>query len=1049
MDNKLFSETGMRKYAKDKDFKLNHNKRKIIINHLKKLENNEFVKETSNYDKFEHHILMDLLGYDIDDHIKFDETVDIGSKRSEFVLQNKNEKFMIVELKGQLKNLDEPQKSYGNKTPVEQAFEYSRRTKSANWIMVSNYDEFRLYHWTRKDDHISFKFKDLKDPKFFSYFMVAFSKKSHIDKSYSNKLLKNTLVIGKKFEKNFYKLYHETRLMLIKELKEINHFEKEKALHYAQSILNRYMFICFAEDIEELLPEDISTKTIHEPIKNGDISKKTIWNRLNELFGYINEGNDFKNINKYNGGLFKEDFSFITIRDIVEDRDFFKGVRQKWDLKEYALDISSLMGPHGKKINPIYWNLLTISSFDFSSEKDVNILGHVFENSIGDIERLKGVKKGKKKGDGIFYTPPEVTEYICKTTIIPYLSKSGKSTEVTDLIDEYWGSEIEELDTKVKNIKILDPACGSGAFLNRAADLLVEIHKAIHEQKYKDEKNLKPYLDNIKMRREILLNNIYGVDLNEESVEITKLSLFLKVCKKGLELPGLDNNIKTGNSLISDDLIDSRAFKWNSNEGFKEILDNGGFDIIIGNPPYVILKEKNDGKKTIEYIDEIYETASFKKNTYSIFFEMGLKLLKTNGFISYIIPDTILTYDAFEKIRKYFLNNTKIVEIIYFTKKVFDDAEVGRSIIITLKKSKNDILSNGTSIKITKNSQTLKDKDYDTNSLDQHSFLKTRGNKFFILLIDDDFNILEKIESVSINFEKICVVCDGINPGSEEIRNRILVTEKIDNKCQKIIDGRNFSRYSIVDWHDLYVRYDKDFVENLRKEIKDKGESFTARVIKKDHFFDKEKIVTRQTADKIIGTIDNEGYYTKNSVHSSYLKSKCIGIYDLNFLVSILNSDLMTFYYRCVTQEVGRPFSQVKVGIIEQLPIFPASVKEQEPFIEKAKIMFQKKKDLDNEINEFLRWLNRTFKLGEYSQNLVKYYELSFEELLEEMKNNDIKVRKRDDQKLLEKEFNKSLNDILPLIQEIKTTEKEINDMVYQIYGLNDKEIKRIKNYLS
>ena len=136
--------------------------------------------------------------------------------------------------------------------------------------------------------------------------------------------------------------------------------------------------------------------------------------------------------------------------------------------------------------------MLTISSFDFSTELDVNILGHIFENSIGDIEELKEDKKGRRKKEGIFYTPNYITDYICRNTIIPYLSKSGHANTIPDLLEEYWGSAINELDMKVKKIKIVDPACGSGAFLNKATDILLEIHIAIHEQLYKDNKYLRP-----------------------------------------------------------------------------------------------------------------------------------------------------------------------------------------------------------------------------------------------------------------------------------------------------------------------------------------------------------------------------------------------------------------------------------------------------------------------------------------------------------------------------------------------------------------------------
>ncbi|HMK53931.1 MAG TPA: hypothetical protein VK444_04035 [Methanobacteriaceae archaeon] len=191
-----------------------------------------------------------------------------------------------------------------------------------------------------------------------------------------------------KLEKEFHKLYNETRLMLIKELESENDLEMIDALHYAQLILNRYMFVCFAEDTG-LIPPQTSTETISSPILTGNILKSTIWQRINKLFTDISNGNKLEKINAYNGELFEENLEFLRIRDLVDDQSFFNDTYQKWKLEAYEQDISHLLGTAGNRINPIYRNMLIISSFDFSSELDVNILGHNSENSMEDIEDLK------------------------------------------------------------------------------------------------------------------------------------------------------------------------------------------------------------------------------------------------------------------------------------------------------------------------------------------------------------------------------------------------------------------------------------------------------------------------------------------------------------------------------------------------------------------------------------------------------------------------------------------------------------------------------------
>ncbi len=173
--------------------------------------------------------------------------------------------------------------------------------------LVSNFNEFRLYNWHKKGHYISFNVAELIDKTLFSYFMLTFSKKSYIETGYIDRLMDKTIVIERELEKEFYKLYNETRLMLIKEFEQLNNLSRLEAIHYAQMIMNRYMFICFAEDID-LLPSQVSTDTILTPILKGNLRHGSIWQRLNELFLDVNEGNEYKKISQYNGGIFQRRF---------------------------------------------------------------------------------------------------------------------------------------------------------------------------------------------------------------------------------------------------------------------------------------------------------------------------------------------------------------------------------------------------------------------------------------------------------------------------------------------------------------------------------------------------------------------------------------------------------------------------------------------------------------------------------------------------------------------------------------------------------------------
>ncbi|MEN6551811.1 MAG: N-6 DNA methylase, partial [Methanobacterium sp.] len=834
------------------------------------------------------------------------------------------------------------------------------------------------------------------------------------------------------------KLFHETRLMLIKELEEFNDLTREESVHYAQLILNRYMFIAFAEDTG-LLTSQISTDTIVTPIKKGNLRHRSIWQRLNELFLDINEGNDYKKISGYNGGLFCDDLDFLKIRDTVEDQGIFEDTWQDWNFNEYEKDIKHLLGAHADVVNPIYKNLLTISSFDFSSELDVNILGHIFENSIGDLEELKEDSKGRRKKDGIFYTPEYITDYICRNTIIPYLSKSGSANTVDDLVGEYWGSAIEELDEKVKNIKIVDPACGSGAFLNKAADVLVEIHQAIHEILYKDLKEtLIPYFDHIGKRREILLKNIYGVDLNEESVDITKLSLFLKVSKKNKKLPDLQRNIKCGNSLIDDPNYTDKPFNWE--EEFQEIFKEGGFDVIIGNPPYVNIYKISKNKNDVKYFQEKYETAYKKFDLYVLFTEKSLKILKNNGIMGYIIPDKFTNQPYGLKLRKFILNKSLINEIVDLTKfKIFQDA-VNTPIILILKKEINKEVIAQHKIKIT----LPKESPIEINQgigrisiIPQDLFNEIPENAFRLKLNEQNIPIIKNIEKISENLGKICY----INWGTRSVpQSKFHLNERVNDKCKQLIVGKNVNRYSLA-YNNLWLFYEPYELYNpMFPEL-----------------FENDKLIIRDISGEkgILAVYDDQCYYTSHTTSCCLLnhqipdKAKDEDVnysknFNLKYILSIMSSNLIDYYFKIMISSG----IHVYLNDLRRLPIYPATFEEQHPLIEKADQMLQLNRKLQKEVNGFHGWLKQTFKVEKLSQKLEKYYKLSLDEFLDELRKKKVDVRSRENQELLKNEYQKSLNILTPLLQEIEQTDKEIDHMVYDLYGLTDHEIEIIEDNL-
>ncbi|MDD3051437.1 MAG: TaqI-like C-terminal specificity domain-containing protein, partial [Candidatus Cloacimonetes bacterium] len=316
-----------------------------------------------------------------------------------------------------------------------------------------------------------------------------------------------------------------------------------------QKLLDRFLFIFFAED-RLLLPSN----SIREILKEWNTLKDLdayvpLYERFKKYFGYMHtgyKGNKYE-IFAYNGGLFAPDeiLDVITIDDMV-----------------------------------LYDHTSRLSQYDFETDVDVNILGHIFENSLGDIENVQAEIKGenaesqktKRKKDGIFYTPKYITKYIVENTIGKLCT--DKRNEL-NIVDEEFASQTKKrnkntlatLDNKLTeyrdwliNVTILDPACGSGAFLNQALDFLITEHGKIDDlraQLWGDEIHFSD------ITTDILEKNLFGVDINEESVEIAKLSLWLKTAQKGRKLKTLSNNIKCGNSLIDDpEVAGEKAFNW-------------------------------------------------------------------------------------------------------------------------------------------------------------------------------------------------------------------------------------------------------------------------------------------------------------------------------------------------------------------------------------------------------------------------------------------------------------------------------------------------------
>ena len=204
---------------------------------------------SKNYSKFTSYILNDILGYTPEDYID-QESIGDEKRPVDYVLLQNNKKYVAIELKG-TSTPDITKRHKRENSAVEQACLYATEQEETVWAIASNYDEFRLFNPKSRNNYISFRFRELSDEITLKKFLLCFSKFSLIDEDLPQNLIKQSTIFEREFEDEFYQLYSETRLMLIKELEfSSEDINRHEAIRLAQLILNRYIFICFAEDLK-------------------------------------------------------------------------------------------------------------------------------------------------------------------------------------------------------------------------------------------------------------------------------------------------------------------------------------------------------------------------------------------------------------------------------------------------------------------------------------------------------------------------------------------------------------------------------------------------------------------------------------------------------------------------------------------------------------------------------------------------------------------------------------------------------------------------------
>ncbi|MGE4396489.1 MAG: Eco57I restriction-modification methylase domain-containing protein [Sulfurimonas sp.] len=951
-------------------------------NFLAKVEFVKSVKEEKYQDGFLHDIFEESLGYTLDStnpqefNLEREKKNETDSKKADGVIYVDGEVIGIVELKDQKsKNLD----------AIEaQAFNYHNSHSNSKYVIISNFDELRFYI-DKKTAYEKFNLFYLTYEEF---------KKLHLLLSYESikeglplKLKEKSANFELQISKELYKDFSLFRTHLFENIVKNNSLEKSTLLRLTQRLCDRIIFMLFAEDRGLLRHNTI--KEIREEFRAQKFTSYALYDIYKFYFNAINEGNEKLGIPKYNGGLFAKD---ELLDSLIIDDTYLDMEAQK------------------------------LSDYDFMSDVSVNILGHIFEQSLTDLEELQAniehtdfdKKKSKRKKDGVFYTPEYITRYIVENTLgrlceekrellqiggeilIPSNTKKLKKAEQTHK------QNILTYREWLTNLKILDPACGSGAFLNQALEFLINEHTLVRDM-------LLPFEDltlGYEIEKEILEHNLYGVDINEDAVEIAKLSLWLRTAHRGRELTSLAEKIVCANSL------------------FNMPFEEGSFDVVIGNPPYFNIQTLGAKSPIAEAIQNRYKEIWQDKSDI-LFYFIALAIKMTKNRVGFIVSNAFMFSDKAQKLRNYILENSTVSKITNFEQyMVFEDASVTTA-IVELDKTK----LNQKTI-----AYNFKDKNYAQsdiyeilNNESKYFEVQLRTNSVYAL-VDNKIDLLN--QKIDKNYPKLNEVFK-VGKGMETAANNVFQFKEYPVKfpkefVKKRMSGEIIKKYAI-DKTKEYLLYFEDI-----ETFEELPQSIQNHLLENRKFLENRAQIKRSSTSswwKYTFPMHKE-FYSKNKLWCSYRAKENIFCFDdtaeyigftnttvifdtnesldLKYLLALLNSKILNFRYKSIGKQTGSGVYEYFENGVGKLPIPEIDKEKQKPFIKLVDEILEAKQ----KIKEYKILLDEAVKTDNFDR------EIKLKKEVENLENLCIR------------------------------NEKTIDEMVYKLYDLSEDEIRIVEGNL-
>jgi hypothetical protein len=743
-------------------------------------------------------------------------------------------------------------------------------------------------------DNKEFYYTDFRDKKKFEFLYNLFSRDAVYTGSIEKYVATLKPVKGYQTSKDpleiigdeFLNYIEELRTKIAKALKKNdNDLDGEQLTEATQKIIDRLVFTRFLED---------------KGIEDTSWIKKWSENK-NAFETFIKDCDSLDRI--YNGAVYHR-YTLIDKPKYIKNDNWFIEV------------CNEMIDPY--------------SDFQFNFNYiPIEILGSVYERFLGSVIRTtaKDAKPEQKpevrKAGGVYYTPKYIVDYIVENTV-------GKLIE---------GKKPKE----ISKLKFADIACGSGSFLIGVYDCLLKYHNNYYNQnpKQAEADNCLKQANNsfrlsIRQKRDVLINNVFGVDIDAQAVEVAQLSLYLKMLEEETQetlrlkgntlftnervLPDLKNNIVCGNSLIgtdikkNDELFDFEDYKhlnpMDYDVKFPLIMKNGGFDAIVGNPPYVDIKGLN--AVDVDYYFDKYKTTENRINLYAVFIEKALTLLKKNALFSYIIPNSILYQSSYLKLRKQILDKYNLHKIIRVPDNVFIGVKAETAIFILGNESRNEEVG---LILYERNEKINYIDDFRLAIISKKDWQNHPLSTWDVYSNPAINSLLNKLETNTVPLINKVNFCLGLTPydaykghTKKQIEERVFHSQTPKDKTfKKILEGSNVQRYS---------------VDNNVKEYISYGAWLGAPREKK--FFTNPRILIRQIVSgnplRIFAGYTQEELYNAQSIFNIINKEG--EDFDLLLLTAILNSTLINFYHKYKFLDLSKNlFQKILIQNCKQFPI--------------------------------------------------------------------------------------------------------------------------------